>query len=149
MNRIAVELLKVARELLSMEFDTEEEKKKYQEEHDVRPGTKLEVKKQEQKKQTPSQKPKIEGLSVEEYAALYGGPIGWGQGIAHFYNYGSSKQKKDKKFYDEFIDGKGGIKQTLEAESARAKSGDKESEKNVKGLQTLLKHVESERKALG
>jgi hypothetical protein len=32
---------------MAMEFDTEEEKKKYQQEHEVRPGTKLTVKKDE------------------------------------------------------------------------------------------------------
>jgi hypothetical protein len=47
MNRVAVaqEILKIAKELMAMEFDTEEEKKKYQQEHEVRPGTKLTVKK--------------------------------------------------------------------------------------------------------
>ena len=34
--------------LVSMEFDTEEEKKKYEQEHDVRPGTKLTVNKTDQ-----------------------------------------------------------------------------------------------------
>ena len=36
---------KIAKEMLGMEFDTEDEKKKYQQEHEVRPGTKLTVKK--------------------------------------------------------------------------------------------------------
>jgi hypothetical protein len=44
-KRIAQELIKLARSLVSMKFDTEEEKKKYQQEHNVRPGTKLTVKK--------------------------------------------------------------------------------------------------------
>lgn len=49
MNRIKVasRLLKLARHLVSMEFDTDEEMKKYKQEHDVRPGTKLTVKKTE------------------------------------------------------------------------------------------------------
>ena len=49
MNRatIATEILKIAKELVSMDFDTEEEMKKYKQEHDVRPGTKLKVKKSE------------------------------------------------------------------------------------------------------
>jgi hypothetical protein len=48
-NRIAVakELVKLARELVAIEFDTDAEKKKYQQEHDVRPGTKLTVKQEE------------------------------------------------------------------------------------------------------
>ena len=47
MNRIALatEILKLAKELVSMDFDTEAEMKKYKQEHDVRPGTKLTVKK--------------------------------------------------------------------------------------------------------
>jgi hypothetical protein len=47
MNRIAVaqEILKLAKELMAIEFDTDAEKKKYQQEHEVRPGTKLTVKK--------------------------------------------------------------------------------------------------------
>jgi hypothetical protein len=48
MNRIIIasEILKIAKELMAIEFDTDAEKKKYQQEHDVRPGTKLMVKKQ-------------------------------------------------------------------------------------------------------
>jgi len=38
-SKIASELV-----LMSMEFDTEAEKKKYEQEHDVRPGTRLVVK---------------------------------------------------------------------------------------------------------
>jgi hypothetical protein len=53
MNRIIIasEILKIAKELMAMEFDTEEEKKKYQQEHEVRPGTKLTVKKTDKKPQ--------------------------------------------------------------------------------------------------
>ena len=43
----AGEILKLAKELVSMDFDTEAEKKKYEQEHEVRPGTKLTVKKDE------------------------------------------------------------------------------------------------------
>ena len=60
MNRIAVaqELVKLAKELMAIEFDTEAEKKKYQQEHDVRPGTKLTVKKDKgTKSQTPAWPP--------------------------------------------------------------------------------------------
>jgi hypothetical protein len=47
MNRVVIasEILKIAKELMAIEFDTKAEKKKYQQEHDVRPGTKLTVKK--------------------------------------------------------------------------------------------------------
>ena len=41
---IASELVKIAKGLVSMEFDTEEEKKKYQREHKVRHDTQLKVK---------------------------------------------------------------------------------------------------------
>jgi hypothetical protein len=53
MNRLLVakELLRLAKELVSMEFDTEEEMKKYKQEHDVRPGTKLTVKKDKREEQ--------------------------------------------------------------------------------------------------
>jgi hypothetical protein len=56
MNRIALagEVVKLAKEIVSIEFGTEAEKKKYQNEHDVRPGTKLTVKK---KSQTPGLNP--------------------------------------------------------------------------------------------
>jgi hypothetical protein len=60
MNRIAVagELVKLAKELMAIEFDTEAEKKKYQQEHEVRPGTKLTVKKDKKPKlQTPERTP--------------------------------------------------------------------------------------------
>jgi len=55
MNRIALatEILKLAKELVSMDFDTEEEMKKYKQEHDVRPGTKLKVKKDEKSPAAP------------------------------------------------------------------------------------------------
>jgi len=51
MNRILIakQLLILAKHLMAMEFDTEEEKKKYQQDHDVRSGTKLTVKKSEPK----------------------------------------------------------------------------------------------------
>lgn len=47
MNRqiIAKELLKMARDLLSMEFNSQEEKDNYVKKHDVKPGTKLTVNK--------------------------------------------------------------------------------------------------------
>ena len=47
MNRIklAKQILVLAKELMSMEFSTEEEKKKYEQEHDVQPSTKLTVNK--------------------------------------------------------------------------------------------------------
>lgn len=49
MNRqiVAKELLKIAKDLTAMEFDTQAEKDTYEKEHDVRPGTKLTVKKSE------------------------------------------------------------------------------------------------------
>jgi len=55
MNRIVIasEILKIAKELMAIEFDTEEEKKKYQQEHEVRPGTQLTVK----RKETPEKGP--------------------------------------------------------------------------------------------
>jgi len=55
MNRIKIakQLLVLAKSLVSMEFDTEEEKKKYQQEHEVRPGTKLTVKKGKPSGQAP------------------------------------------------------------------------------------------------
>ena len=56
MNRIVIasEILKIAKELMAIEFDTDAEKKKYQQEHEVRPGTKLTVKKSETKGENPS-----------------------------------------------------------------------------------------------
>lgn len=60
--KVAKQLLVLARELLSMEFNTEAEMKKYKQDHDVRPGTKLTVKKTEGKPsgqaQTTPAKPK-------------------------------------------------------------------------------------------
>ena len=55
MNRIIIasEILKIAKEVMAIEFDTDVEKKKYQQEHDVRPGTKLTVK---QNKKSPPRK---------------------------------------------------------------------------------------------
>ena len=46
MNRkmIANELLKLAKELLALEFDNKEQMEKYKKDHDVRPGTKMTVK---------------------------------------------------------------------------------------------------------
>lgn len=45
MNRtiLASKILKVAKDMLAMEFDTEEALKKYKQDHDVRPGTKMTV----------------------------------------------------------------------------------------------------------
>ena len=57
---------------------------------------------------------KIDGMSPSEYASRWGGG-GMGQGAAHFYNYGSDRQVKDAKFYKEFIDGQGGIKDTIKS----------------------------------
>ena len=55
MNRIVIasEILKIAKELMAIEFDTDAEKKEYQQEHEVRPGTKLTVK---QNKKSPPRK---------------------------------------------------------------------------------------------
>ena len=54
MEKEILKLLRLAKEILSIEFNTEEEKKKYQKEHEVRPTTRLEVKKD-----------KIKGISDE------------------------------------------------------------------------------------
>jgi len=58
MNRtlVAKELLAIAEELIAMEFDTKEEMEKYKKDHDVRPGTKLVVKKQEKKEPAKEEK---------------------------------------------------------------------------------------------
>ena len=61
---LANELVKVAKMLVGIEFQTEEEKKKYEQEHDVKPGTKLEVVKEEKgegKKEESKQEKKPEG----------------------------------------------------------------------------------------
>ena len=55
--------------------------------------------------------PLFDGKTPEEYAALWGGTSG--QGAAHFYNYGSERQEKDARFFFQFMNGKGGIKDTL------------------------------------
>jgi hypothetical protein len=47
---IAGEILKVARLLSGMEFDTKGEMEQYKKEHDVQPGTKLTVKKKQRQK---------------------------------------------------------------------------------------------------
>jgi len=47
--RIASELVRLAKSLLSMEFDTKEEMEDYKRDHEVRPRTKMTVKKQEKK----------------------------------------------------------------------------------------------------
>jgi len=67
--RVAREILKLARELMAMEFNTEEEKKKYQREHDVRPGTKLVVKQSENptgNKEMKKPVRKVNGLPEEK-----------------------------------------------------------------------------------
>jgi len=58
MNRVVIasEILKIAKELMAIEFDTDAEKKKYQQEHEVRPGTKLTVKEGEKEISSPDQK---------------------------------------------------------------------------------------------
>jgi hypothetical protein len=48
--KVANELVRLAKSLMAMEFDTDAEMKKYKQDHDVRPGTKLTVKKTEEKK---------------------------------------------------------------------------------------------------
>jgi hypothetical protein len=54
MRDIIREILSVSKDILALEFDTEEEKKKYLREHKVNPKTKLVVKKKEKK--TPKKK---------------------------------------------------------------------------------------------
>lgn len=56
-------------------------------------------------------RPRFDGKTPEEYAALWGSTRG--QGAAHFYNYGSDRQVKDSRFYFQFMNGPGGIKDTM------------------------------------
>lgn len=58
-------------------------------------------------------RPRFDGVGPEEYAAYWGSTKG--QGAAHFYNYGSELQEKDSRFYYQFMNGPGGIKDTLKA----------------------------------
>lgn len=68
-------------------------------------------------------RPRFDGKTPEEFAALWGSTRG--QGAAHFYNYGSERQVKDQRFYYTFMNGPGGIKDTLSAisKSLVAKDG--------------------------
>jgi hypothetical protein len=129
---IASELVKIAKNLVSFEFPTQEALDKYLKEH---PGANKSLHRVVKTQPVQSGKANsIGGVSPGEYAAQWGHTNS--QAGAHFYNYSSGKQKKDKKFYDEFIHGKGGIKDTL----LRATDGtDKEN------LKKLLQHVEAER----
>ena len=60
----AKELLALARDLVGMEFDTKEEMEQYKKDHDVRPGTKMNVKapgkKEPAKKESLPQKEDVE-----------------------------------------------------------------------------------------
>ena len=91
--KLAKQILVLAKELMSMEFSTEEEKKKYEQEHDVRPGTKLKV--------TPREHKEINGISPQEYATQWGDTKT--PGGRAMYNYSSEKQKKDPAFYKDMI----------------------------------------------
>jgi len=156
-HAVAHSLMKLAKQLVSMEFDTEEEKKKYQEEHDVRPGTKLTVTKSEKPSGKPLPSPSsgsrkvksIGGVSPQEYASQWGAS-GLGQARAHFYNYGSGKQTKDKAFYKEFMDGKGGIMNTMRDVSDSLNRGEKRWDKSdLDDLVKLRGHVQAEMEELG
>jgi hypothetical protein len=92
----------------------------------------------------PKKHKAIEGTSPQEYASLWGHTNG--QGGAHFYNYGSEHQTKDKDFYDEFLHGKGGIHDTIK----RVESTPEHFEEgDLANLHKLRQHVEAERAALG
>jgi len=75
------------------------------------------------KKPVSASTPLFDGKTPEEFAALWGSTKG--QGAAHFYNYGSERQIKDHRFYFTFMNGPGGIKDTLSAisKSLVAKDG--------------------------
>jgi len=60
-RQVANELVRIARSLVSLEFDTKEEMEAYKKEHKVRPGTKLTVKKPTDKKK-PAMGNKIERI---------------------------------------------------------------------------------------
>jgi hypothetical protein len=66
-KKLAFELLKIARELLGMEFDTEAEMKKYKQEHDVRPSTKLMVRKSEPAKSKSPEKTSVSDMSSSDF----------------------------------------------------------------------------------
>lgn len=149
---IARELVKIAKNLVAIEFDTQDAYDKYMKDHPDADKSNHRVKKTERKEPAKKEKPakketyswkNEENMSPEDYAGLWGSTSG--QGAAHFFNYSSERQKKDDKFYDEFINGKGGIKDTI----AKVKSIPDSFEKgDLENLTKLLNHVESERKEL-
>lgn len=62
---LAKEITKIASILVGIEFESEEEKKKYLDEHDPKPGTKLEVVKEEDKKEEKPKKQKGDSDKAE------------------------------------------------------------------------------------
>lgn len=86
-TKIASELLVLAKELLSMEFDTKEQMEQYKRDHDVRPGTKMTVKKETpvKKDSKPSDKESKAWERVVE------------KGVLHPTDHFDKKSEKEKK----------------------------------------------------
>lgn len=167
--KVASELIAMAKALIGMEFPTEDAMKKYLKDHPRADKSLHTVKKQEGEKEeepgkkeeepekksqlpphtelTPKKVKSIGDKSPEEFASQWGNTKT--QAGAHFYNYGSEKQTKDKKFYDEWIDGKGGIRDTAKLISDSLNEGkDDYTMDDLKNLQKLQKHAEAERDEL-
>lgn len=98
MNRTAFakELVRIAKELMALEFDTKEEMEQYKKDHDVRPGTKLEVKKDDgnKRQEAPVKKTESDSMPSDE-----GGYIP-GEGTL----YDELDEKESIRVYDEFKD---------------------------------------------
>jgi hypothetical protein len=145
---VARALLMVAKRLMAIDFPTQGAMDKYLKEHPDADKSNHKVVEQKKSQLPTHRSPKkvksIGGKSPEDYASQWGSTKG--QGAAHFYNYGSEKQKKDAKFFDEFIDGKGGIRETMKMVSDSLNAGEKDfSSKDLDNLSALLNHVEAEK----
>ena len=98
--KVASELVRVAKALMAVQFDTKKEMEQYKEDHDVRPGTKLEVKKDDSSTSGESvQKPKS---NSDDFLDADYNPTFVGQGeIANKHlHQGSSWEGKHGMFYD-------------------------------------------------
>jgi hypothetical protein len=129
--KVASELLKLAKALTAMEFDTKESLEQYKKNHDVRPGTKLTVKKTPNVEKSVAQKGGLFHGQHEEFKKLEG-----------------MSEETKKKYVDEMVESKG-IDKTLSHFNALYKALDDNNAgmEDVSVVQEALNFANRHRKA--
>lgn len=143
MNRImlASEILKVAKDMLAMDFATNEALDKYMHDHPGAEKSNHHVTHEERK---PHAVKNIQGVHPKEYAQKFSGTA---NKQLHEYAFEPKEggKPKTRPFYRNLLVGKGGIVDHLNQAQASVKKKDgKFSQHDLDGLTELFKHAQNE-----